>query len=389
MADPHELLLPEVRLLWHSVRRERERTGAGKELSAPEPPNPAKVDRAAFLALFLVLLAFTVVLMVASMPAGSYAIYSGRLSTSFSAGSLFPAYYWVGPYSDPAPFEVSVGAMFAILTAVYAAFLVYSSFENGGPIRALRASFREGVGALATSPFVAMVLAIGVLNFAGTEIDDVVAMAGGQIGGPSSSADPLALLAGFTYAPFVEELGFRVLLIGVVAFILSISRPWKDAVGALWRPSRALEGLAFGSGASIIIWAATGFSALTFGACHVMCGGGAWQIGKLPEATFGGVVLGYLYVRYGFHVAVLAHWGVDFFGSAFSFFGQAAYGIPWYSGTTEYIGQHLVDWDMLYLFGLVSFLLVVYLCIRRLAAGRRASLFDEFNGPAYGGGIPP
>jgi len=153
-----------------------------------------------------------------------------------------------------------------------------------------------------------------------------------------------------------------------VALILSMGRPWKQALGALWRPSKALEGLAIGSGAAAIIWVATAFSAVTFGACHVICGG-TWDIGKILETTYAGVVLGYLYIRYGFHVAVLTHWGVDFAGSAFAFFGQAAYGISWDSSSSEFFGQYLVDTDMLLLFGLASFIFVMYLVVTKLATG--------------------
>ena len=349
------------------------------------PTGGLRADRTAFVVLFVVLLVFTVALVIVSIPAGAYAVYSDRLSPTLSYNSPFMTYLWIGPAADFPPFGTSIGVMFALVTSIYVVFLVYSLLQSEGSIRAVSRSLREGVSALLSSPFIAILIAIGVLNFGGTLIDSIVTATGSPIGGPTSQSDPLALLAGFAYSPLVEELGFRVLLIGVVAFILSISRPWKVALGALWRPSKAIEGLAVGSGASFIIWAATGLSAVTFGACHVVCGS-TWDIGKLPEATFGGLVLGYLYVRYGFHAAVLAHWGVDYFGSALGFFGQAAYGIPWYSGTTEYTGQLLVDLDMLYLFGLVSFLLAVYLGLRKVVEWRSGRGPDELDKVAVGGG---
>ena len=83
-------------------------------------------------------------------------------------------------------------------------------------------------------------------------------------------------------------------------------------------------------------------------------------------------MLGFLYVKYGFHVAVLTHWGVDYLGSVFAFYGQAAYGIPFNSSTTEYVGQYLVDIDMLLLFGLASFILVAYLGVKKYLARRGA-----------------
>lgn len=320
----------------------------------------------ALVAVFVVLLGFTAALVLASIPAGAYAVYSGRLSSSFTSASPVRPFFWVGPVVFFAPLTLAAGALFAILSLVYVGFLVYGARQAVRPWTAVSNSFKEGFGALAASPFVVMIASIAFLTFTASIIDALVSSAGVPIG--SISGDPLKLLLGFTASPLVEELGFRVALVGVVALILSIGRPWKDALGALWRPSKVTQGLAVGSGVSVIIWAATAFSAVTFGACHVVCGGGAWDVGKFPEAAYGGFVLGYLYVRYGLHVAVIAHWGVDYFGSAFAFFGQAAYGTPWNSGTSEFIGQYLVDVDVLFLFGLASFIAVVYLGVKRYAS---------------------
>jgi hypothetical protein len=260
--------------------------------------------------------------------------------------------------------------------------LVYALYQKNSPLGAVAASFREGFGPLFSSPFLVVLISIAFLNFTAAIIDQVVATAGVPVG--NVSGDALPLLIGFTTSPLIEEIGFRVLLVGVVAAILCMGRSSRIALKALWRPSFAIEGLAVGSGASIIVWAAMGFSAVTFGACHVVCGN-SWQIGKLPEATYGGVVLGYLYVRYGLHVAVLAHWGVDYFGSIYAFFGQAAYGIPWNSNTSEFIGQYLVDWDMLILFGLASFLVVLYVGLKKTLEKRTELQTVELDG---GGPVP-
>lgn len=331
------------------------------------------------------LVAFTIGLIVFSFPAGVYAVFSGRLSQNVTYNTPIQPYFWIGPAVAFAPFVVSAGVWFAIFTAVYALFFLYALRQKEHFWKAIRSAFRTGSDTLMSSPFIVIIISIGFLNFTSSIIDLLVSSTGAPIGGPTG--DPLSLLLGFAFAPLVEEIGFRVFLIGTVAFILSIGRPWRTALSALWRPSKAIEGLAVGSGASVIIWAATSFSAVTFGACHVLCGS-TWDLGKLPEAIYGGFVLGYLYVRYGFHVAVLAHWGVDFFGSVYAFFGQAAYGIPWDSATKEYLGQYLVDIDLLFLFGVASFVLVVYLGLRKLAARRSGENISDFDkGPPGRGGV--
>ena len=335
---------------------------------------------------FVALLAFTIVLVAFSFPAGFYSVFSGKLSQNVTSTTAIQPYFWIGPALAVVPFAISAGAMFTILSAVYMLFFLYALWQKNSLLSAIKGVFGAGFDALGSSPFIVAIISIGFLNFTSSEINWVVSWAGVPIGGPTG--DPLALLLGFTLSPLVEEIGFRVFLIGTVAFILSVGRPWRTALSALWRPSRAMEGFAFGSGASVIIWAATSFSAITFGACHVICGN-TWDVGKLPEAIYGGFVLGYLYVRYGFHVAVLAHWGIDFFGGVYAFFGQAAYGIPWDSATKEYLGQYLVDTDMLHLFGLASFLLVAYLALRKFAAWHSARTAGDFKGRPSGGGVDP
>jgi len=335
---------------------------------------------------FLALLAFTVMLVAFSFPVGFYAVFSGKLSQNVTSTTAVQPYFWIGPALAVAPFAIGAGAMFAILSVVYILFFLYSLWQKDHLLSAIKGAFGAGIDALGSSPFIVVLVSIGFLNFTSSEIDWIVSWAGVPIGGPTG--DPFALLLGFTLSPLVEEIGFRVFLIGTVALILSVGRPWRTALSALWRPSTAMEGIALGSGASVIIWAATSFSAITFGACHVICGN-TWDIGKLPEAVYGGFVLGYLYVRYGFHVAVLAHWGIDFFGGVYAFFGQAAYGIPWDSATKEYLGQYLVDIDMLQLFGLASFLLVVYLGLKKLAARRSVGTAGELKGQSSGGGGNP
>ena len=335
---------------------------------------------------FLILLAFTVVLLALSIPAGFYAVFSGGLSTAVSYSAPVHPYFWIGPLPFISGSTVTAGLLFAAVMVVYVALLVLGAFQDGGPLKAAAASIRGGFAPLLSSPFVVMITAIGFLTFTSSVIDSLTSSAGIPIGGPSG--DPLELFVGFTYAPLVEEVGFRLVLIGLVAMVLSIGKTWKEALGALWRPSKVMEGVAVGTGTGAIIWAAMGLSAVTFGACHVVCGGSGWQVGKFPEAAFGGLVLGYVYVKYGLHVAIITHWGIDFFGSAFAFFGQAAYGIPWDSATREYVGQYLVDYDMLFLFGLASFLLVGYLGIKRLTR-RDGSMGDERFIPPQPGGDPP
>ncbi len=354
------------------------------------PPDAGIMSKLAT-SVFLMLLGLTLVFVIISFPTGLYAVFHGGLSTQLGYASLVNTYLWIGPVPAFFPFTVPIGGLFVVLVAVYGGLLLLGALQPRSAIESIGEAFRTGIGALTSSPFIVILVSIGFLRFTLDTIAAVSTAAAGPAGNPLAGFDPLLEFGSLTFAPLREELGFRLVLVGLVAFILCIGKPMRQALKALWRPSAAYEGALVGGATSAIIWLATVASAATFGVCHVNCGGsGGYNWSYLPAAAWGGLVLGYLYVRYGLHVAILAHWGIDYLGSAYSFFGQSAYGIPATSGTTEYIGQYLVDINMTFLFGIACFVLVVYLGVKRLAERRRAaSLGFVDKGLPSGGGLEP
>ncbi len=342
-------------------------------------------------AVVLLLLGLTLVLIVLAFPAGIYAVFNGGLSSQYTAGSFVPTYLWVGPTVALLPFPVPIGGLFVLLLAIYAGMFALGFTQAKRPLQAVDEALHTGVGGLLSSPFFVIIVSIGFLNFTALVVLGVTQAVAGSPGNPFSNVDPLLEFGSLTFAPLRETIGFRVVLIGLVALVLSMGKPLREALKSLWRPSAAYEGLAVGGATSLIIWAATAASAATFGVCHVTCGGGGgWEWAKVPEAVWGGIVLGYVYVRYGLHVAVLAHWGVDYMWSVFAFFGQSAYGIPVNSTTQVFALNYLFYVDMLLLFGVVSFLLVVYLGIRRVVAGRaRREPILVDKEPAWEGAAEP
>ena len=339
--------------------------------------------------ILVLLFGLTAVLVAASFPAGIYAVLHGGLSSTLGFGSFVTTFLWVGPVPAIFPFTVPLGALFLLLMAIYAVLFAVGWMQPKSPLDAIREAYKNGVGSLLTSPFLVILVAIGFLNFTADVIVQISQAAAGSVGNPFSGVDYLLEFGSLTFAPLREEFGFRLVLIGLVAFILSMGKPLKEAAKSLWRPSAAYEGAIVGGAVATIIWIATGASAVTFGICHVTCGGGnSWSWSKFPEAAWGGLVLGYLYVRYGFHVAVLTHWGLDYLGSVFAYFGQSAYGIPFGSTTTQFFGEYLVGLDLVLLLGISSFVLVVYLGVKRLSERKKIEELD-FNGLPKGGGLEP
>jgi hypothetical protein len=274
-------------------------------------------------------------------------------------GHLF---LWVGPAPAVLPLVTSIGVSFLAVTMIYVIMLAYSAVQGTAPLRAMAEGVRSGVVSFFSSPFLVALISIGFLIFTASIIDSVVS-------GTAPSSDPLLSMASLANAPLVEEFGFRMLMIGLVAALISLGGGTRKAMRALWRPSSAIGGTVSSVTVKVILAVLLAVSAVTFGVTHVLYG---WSSGKFFEASYGGLVLGYVYIKYGFHISVLTHWGVNYFGSAFAFFGQGAYGIPWDSTTTEFVLQRVVDFDLLYFFGLACFLVVVYVGIRKLVLSRSA-----------------
>lgn len=331
-----------------------------------------------FAALFLILLSLTALLVVLSFQAGIYTVFFTHLSSvSFihhaphhyiTAATLGYPFLWFGPFPIVVPVQVTYGAAFLAVLVVYIAMFILAVFQGRSFPSAVKSGLKKGIGEFLSNRLLLTLVSIGFLVFTSVVVDEVVSAFGPPIGSPFTSAvNPLYYFVELTLAPLREEFGFRVLLIGLAAVIVTLPRPGlsalttlKSALRTLWRPSVAYEGIDNNTLILVVIWAAGAFSAGTFGACHVACGGGGWDIGKLPEATYGGVVLAYLYIRYGFHVAVLAHWGIDYLPSVFAFYGQGAFGIPWTS-SPGYILQQVVSADLFGIFGVACVIVVAYL----------------------------
>jgi hypothetical protein len=315
-------------------------------------------------AFFLLLLLLTALLVLLSFPVGVYAVFFTHLSNS-TANTLGYPFLWLGPIAVLLPIPIAYGMAFITVTVIYVAMLALTIFQGRSLPSAIASGLRNGYKELLSNRTLLTLVAIGFLVFTSGLVDEVVSAFGPPIGNPFSGGDDLHTFVELALAPLREEFGFRVLLIGAAAVIVTLPRPRRSVLKTLWRPSVAYEGVDNNTFTLVVIWAAGAFSASVFGACHLACGGG-WDVGKLPEAIYGGVVLAYLYIRYGFHVAVLAHWGVDYLPVAFAFYGQGVYGIPWGS-TPGYLLEQIVTMDLFGVFGVGCLLAVAYIGATRLS----------------------
>ena len=109
-------------------------------------------------------------------------------------------------------------------------------------------------------------------------------------------------------APITEELGFRVILIGLPLFMLySHKSSFKFLVKSLWMPWQNLHNVNMKKALMLIV-----IVGVFFGAAHIFSDE-AWSPGKLSQAIASGIIIGWVYFRYGLVPAILIHWATNYF----------------------------------------------------------------------------
>lgn len=108
-------------------------------------------------------------------------------------------------------------------------------------------------------------------------------------------------------APLIEEIGFRIILLGIPLFALYSRRSSvKYFFKCLWSP-RNLD--IYDSKKAIILIV---FVGVLFGFAHIAFAE-SWSEGKFAQATAGGIILGWVYLRFGFVASLLIHWATNYF----------------------------------------------------------------------------
>ena len=131
---------------------------------------------------------------------------------------------------------------------------------------------------------------------------------------PPEAENDLVQFFYVSLAPLVEELGFRVLLTGVPLFLLYSGRlSLRYVARCLWRPA-ALDITDRRKAVLLIV-----LVGLLFGAAHVAFEE-SWSEGKFVQASAAGIILGWVYLRYGFVAALIIHWATNYLVFAYAGF---------------------------------------------------------------------
>ena len=238
-------------------------------------------------------------MMVLSFPLGAYVMFQSELGDDINFE------YPIKPFEI---FTIEIGDAFIVLWSTYIIFFTIamlgpkqefiktlSSFLSYGKLKT-----QKNYMVAVTKWFSILILVSAIINF--------IQEGFGVSTTPPAVENDLIQFFYVSLAPITEEIGFRVFLIGIplVAFY-SHKTSIKHFFKGLWSPSDNLH--IYESRRAIILIIIV---AIFFGLAHIISGE-PWSSGKFAQASASGMILGWLYFRYGLISAILVHWATNYF----------------------------------------------------------------------------
>ena len=255
-------------------------------------------------------------MMIISFPIGAYVVFNSNIGKEINFQYPIDGLdVFLGGVGYKLPIHFEIGDGFIVLWCVYVILFAISLI---GPqrnlMKALSFLMIEGWQNIKNSALLSMITWFSVLIVFSVIIDLIQHSFGVNIE-PPQSQNRLIQFFQMSASPLSEEVGFRILLIGLPLFAMfSHKASIKHFFKSLWQPSKNLE---ITNNKKVIALILT--VAIFFGAAHIISGS-PWSAGKFAQATVAGIIIGWVYFRYGFAPAILIHWATNYFIFSYVFF---------------------------------------------------------------------
>lgn len=206
------------------------------------------------------------------------------------------------------PFDIEIGDVFIVLWSIYAILFTISMFgPDKGFLKTLSTSLNNGKLETKSNYMIAITKWFSILILISIIID-FIQQGFGIVTVPPPVDNDLTQFLYVSLSPIFEELAFRVILIGLPLFVFySHKLSLKHFFKSLWNPNCNLHIYDFRKILFLIV-----LVGIFFGLAHIMTGE-PWSEGKFAQATASGIILGWLYFRFGLIPAILVHWGTNYF----------------------------------------------------------------------------
>lgn len=246
-------------------------------------------------------------MMILSFPLGAYVVFHSEIGEDINFEYPLNQTEFFGVFFGKLPFDVSIGDGFIFLWSLYIIFFTIAMLgPKEGFLKTLsnflsRGNFKSKSNYLVpiTKWFSILILASAIIT--------LVQEYFGITTTPPPSENNLVQFFSVTLSPIVEEIGFRVILIGLPLYAFYSSRTSiRHFFTSLWSPDSLHI---YNSKRPIILIILV---AILFGLSHIIFGE-PWSNGKFAQATASGIILGWIYFRVGLVASILVHWATNYF----------------------------------------------------------------------------
>lgn len=264
---------------------------------------------------FTALLSVIFGLLLISFPIGIFVVFESDIGGDINYE--FPVTHlelFDGTFLYQQPTDLSIGDVFVVLWSFYAILFVIALLgpkqgflKSISPLISFGKYTPKSNYMIGVTQWLSILILISVLiNFTQEKF--------GIVTTPPLGENDLIQFFYITLAPLIEEFGFRILLIGIPLFVFySNKSSAKYFIRCLWIPSN-LD--IFDSKKAIFLIV---FVGVLFGFAHIAFGE-SWSEGKFAQAAAGGIILGWVYLKYGFVASLLIHWATNYFVFAYANF---------------------------------------------------------------------
>ena len=270
-------------------------------------------------------------LMIVSFPLGAYAIFNSDIGNDIDYNFPLEKFdVFIAGVNIQLPLEYEIGDVFVIAWSIFIILFIISFL---GPkknfIKTIGDILSSGKNSFSDNYMINIIKWFSILVLISAVIT-IIQESFGIITAPPDTENDLILFLQISIAPLTEEIGFRLILIGIPLFLIySHKSSIKFFFKSLWNPYSNLHIHENRKAMALIIGVG-----IFFGIAHVISGE-PWTSGKIIQASVGGIILGWVYFRYGLAAAIILHWATNYFIYSYLFLISEINGISVQNATSH------------------------------------------------------
>ncbi len=269
--------------------------------------------------------------MIISFPLGAYAIFNSDIGENIDYSFPLEKFdMFLAGINLQFPLEYEIGDIFITVWSIFIILFVISFL---GPkknfMKTISDILSNGKNSFSDNYMINIIKWFSILVLISAVIT-IIQESFGIVTEPPDTANDLILFLQISLAPITEEIGFRLILIGIPLFLIySHKSSIKFFFKSLWNPYSNLHVYEKRKAIALIIGVG-----IFFGIAHVISGE-PWTDGKILQASIGGIILGWVYFRYGLAAAIILHWATNYFIYSYLFLISEINGISVQNATTH------------------------------------------------------